>query len=64
CMDMIEEFPSQIEKYYKVKHSDDPEEVLEHIALKLNRLKKGGLPDTNAAARIVLKDWQEGRIRK
>ena len=64
CMDLIEEFPSQIEKHYKVKHSEDPEEVLEQIALKLNRLRKGGLPDTDAAARIILKEWQQGNIRK
>lgn len=64
CMDLIEEFPAQIERYYRVKHSDDPEKLLEHIALKLNRLKKGGLPDTHAAARIVLRDWQEGKIRR
>lgn len=64
CMQLIDEFPSQVERYYGVKHDDDPEVVLENIALKLKKLRKGGLPDTNAAARVVLRDWQEGRIRK
>ncbi|MBU2561798.1 MAG: 50S ribosome-binding GTPase [Nanoarchaeota archaeon] len=64
AMELIERFPKLIEEYYGVKHSDDPEEVLESIAFKLNKLKKGGLPENNAAARIVLKDWQEGKIKK
>jgi ribosome biogenesis GTPase A len=64
AMELIETFPKQIEKHYQVKHREDPEEVLEQIALKLNRLRKKGLPDTDAAARIVIKDWQEGRIKK
>jgi ribosome biogenesis GTPase A len=63
-MDLIEEFPRQIEGYYDVKHKEDPEEVLEQIAFKLKKLKKGAQPDLNAAARIVLRDWQEGKIRK
>jgi len=64
AMEIIERFPRHVEKYYKVKHSDDPEETLEQVALKLKKLRKGGLPDTNAAARIILRDWQEGKIRK
>lgn len=61
---MIEQMPKPIERYYKVKHDEDPEIVLENIALALKKLKKGGLPDTNAASRIVLRDWQEGKITK
>ena len=64
CMEMIETFPSQIEKYYAVKHDTDPEIVLDNIALKLKKLKKGGLPDPNAAARVILRDWQEGKIKR
>jgi ribosome biogenesis GTPase A len=63
AMELIEKFPKLIEKYYTAKHHQDPEETLEEIALKLKKLKKGGLPDLNAAARIILKDWQRGNIR-
>jgi len=63
-LQMLEQFPKVFEKHYDVKHDDDPLVVLEHIAVRLNKLRKGGFPDTNAASRIVLKDWQEGRIRK
>ena len=64
CLQLIEQFPGQVEKYYGVKHNKDPEVILESIAFRLKKLRKGGLPDTNAAARIVLRDWQQGKIRK
>jgi ribosome biogenesis GTPase A len=63
AIEIIGQFPEVIEGYYGVKH-DDAENVLDSIALKMHYLKKGGLPDTYAAARRVLKDWQEGKIRK
>jgi ribosome biogenesis GTPase A len=62
ALGLIERFPFFIERYYDVAHHTDPQETLDEIALKLNKLKKGGVPDTNAAARIVLRDWQEGKI--
>ncbi len=61
-LNIIESFPDKIETYYDVKHSDDPEEVLEQIALKLQKLKKGGVPDLNTTSRIILRTWQEGKI--
>ncbi|NQU78899.1 50S ribosome-binding GTPase [Candidatus Woesearchaeota archaeon] len=64
AMEIILAFPEQIESYYEVEHSEDPEEVLESIALHIRKLRKGGLPDINAAARSVLRDWQEGKIKK
>lgn len=49
--------------YYGLENEKgDDEELLEAIALKLNRKIKGGLPDTLTAAKIVLKDWQQGKI--
>ncbi|CAI5470590.1 unnamed protein product [Closterium sp. Yama58-4] len=35
---------------------------LRQVAQKRGRLKKGGVPDTLAAARIVLREWNGGRI--
>ena len=53
-----------IEKYYKVEENNDKEEILEAIAIKLKRLKKKGVPAVKITARIVLRDWQEGKIQK
>jgi nuclear GTP-binding protein len=32
------------------------------VAHKRGKLKRGGIPDVDAAARIVLHDWNDGRI--
>jgi ribosome biogenesis GTPase A len=62
AMDLLASFPSQIEKFYGVEH-DDVEVVLESIAYKLQKLRKGGKPDTDAAAKIILQAWQNGKIK-
>ncbi len=41
----------------------DEDEILEAIALKLNRKMKGGHADTRTTAQIILKDWQKGSIQ-
>ncbi|MBN1544192.1 50S ribosome-binding GTPase [Candidatus Woesearchaeota archaeon] len=64
AMELIERFPGLIEGHYGVRHSDDPEKVLRMIAIKLNKLKRGGIPETNSAARAVLQDWQKGKIKR
>jgi hypothetical protein len=63
-MEILETFPKQLEKFYGVEHDDDPEQMLEKIALKTRCILKGNLPDTNKAARRILHDWQEGKIRR
>ena len=41
----------------------DEEDVLEALAFKLHRVRKGGELDTHTAAKILLQDWQKGKIR-
>jgi nuclear GTP-binding protein len=41
---------------------DDYEDFLKSLALKMGKLRKGGDPDIEIVARIVLYDWQRGRI--
>ncbi len=53
----------EIEGYYGVS-AVSGEELLEKIAFKRNKLLKGARPDTNAAARIIISDFQEGRTGK
>ena len=36
--------------------------LLTHIATARGKLRKGGLPDLPAAARLVIQDWNDGRI--
>lgn len=42
----------------------DPEEMLVEIARKRGKLKKGGVPDTVAAAKIVIRDFCKGKIKR
>ncbi len=61
---LMESRPGLIERFYEVERSSDKDEVLEKIAQKRNLLKKGGFPDSERAARLILKDWQNGTIIK
>ena len=61
--EIMETHPNAVERYFSVPNADDPEEVLESIALKKRVLKKGGEPDTSRMARMILQDWQNGVFR-
>lgn len=49
-------------KLYNVEDYSTTQELLASIARKRGRLLKGGVPDTGEAARLVLKDWNAGRV--
>jgi len=64
-MDLMKLYKGHIETHYGVKpNTEHPDKALEEIALKHNKLRKGGVIDTEAMSRIILKDWQQGRIKK
>jgi len=42
----------------------DPDEILASIAIKYKKVQKGNNPDLEAAARLLLKDWQSGKLNK
>jgi len=64
AMDLIKIYKGRIERHYGVKVHKNVQETLEEIALKHRKLKKGGLPDVETMARIIIKDWQAGKIKK
>lgn len=45
---------------YKIPSFDSVDEFLQNVATARGKLKKGGIIDVDAAARIVLHDWNEG----
>ena len=51
------------EKYALAAGYRDTSEFLHLLSLSAGRLKKGGIPDVMAAARIVINDWNCGNIR-
>jgi len=68
--DYIDEVLSRVKKQYLLQRYklpedttwEDAEEFLTILGRKMGKLQKGGEPDLDTAARIVLYDWQRGRI--
>ena len=54
--------PDYLKRAYKVQSWESPEDFLQQVARLTGRLLKGGEPDLNTAAKMVLYDWQRGRI--
>ncbi|GMH30922.1 hypothetical protein Nepgr_032765 [Nepenthes gracilis] len=48
---------------YKIPSFESADDFLQKVATVRGKLKKGGVVDTEATARIVLRDWNEGKIR-
>ncbi|MDP3992217.1 MAG: GTPase [Nanoarchaeota archaeon] len=61
--ELNKEFPGMLEKYYNINANNDSENLLEILGKRKNFLLKGGIVNTDKAARLILKDWQEGKIK-
>ncbi|XP_056187646.1 nucleolar GTP-binding protein 2 [Falco biarmicus] len=51
-----------IRKTYKIDSWKDTEDFLEKLACRTGKLLKGGEPDVQTVSKMVLNDWQRGRI--
>ena len=60
--DLMRQNPRLFEKFYGIEADGDSEILLEELGKRKNLRKKGNLVDTERTARVVLKDWQEGKI--
>ena len=47
---------------YGINKFADAEEFLKLLAIKMGKLRKGGEPDLDITAKLVLIDWQKGDI--
>ena len=54
--------PEQLAKIYTVPMFQDVDGFLASVASSRGKLGKGGVPDRTAAAKLVLDDWNSGRI--
>lgn len=52
----------QLMQLYQIPRFRDGQEFLLHVARRQGKLKKGGLPNYEAAAKAVLNDWNQGKI--
>ena len=51
-----------LKKIYKINSWIDSEDFVKQCAKKYGKLVKGGEPDYKATAKIILLDWQKGKI--
>ncbi|KAG5120256.1 hypothetical protein JHK82_034676 [Glycine max] len=51
-----------LERAYKIKEWDDENDFLLQLCKSTGKLLKGGEPDLMTAAKMILHDWQRGRI--
>lgn len=55
--------PERLVKKYGLEFLEgEDEDVLARIALKMNRLAKGGAPDTKTMATMIVRAWQRGEL--
>ncbi|GLI67162.1 hypothetical protein VaNZ11_011375 [Volvox africanus] len=54
--------PEYLKRAYKIKEWADTEDFLAQLARLSGKLLRGGEPDLNTAARMILYDWQRGKI--
>lgn len=53
----------QLMELYDVTEFSTPDEFFAKKAARMGRFRKGGIPDSLAAARSILTDWNSGKLR-
>ena len=61
--DLVKEFPKILDNFYILDSEGDSEILIEKLGRKRGILKKGNEVDEDRTARLILKDWQEGKIK-
>lgn len=59
---LMEQLPGAVEKYFEVPVNGDKEATLAEIAAKKSLLLKGGEPDIERAAKMILNLYQHGKL--
>ncbi|CAH1759913.1 3354_t:CDS:2 [Entrophospora sp. SA101] len=59
---IVSRFSKQLMARYNVPIFKDTDEFLIFVARQTGRLKRGGIPDLESAAKLVLQDWNSGKI--
>lgn len=53
----------QIMELYNMQDFSTPEEFFAMKGARMGKYRRGGIPDSNAAARSIVEDWNSGKIR-
>lgn len=60
---IIRDYPGVLERTYKINSDGDSEKLLEELGKRKGFLKKGGEVNEDTTARLIIKDWQQGKIK-
>lgn len=60
---LIKDIPGVLEKFYKIEADGDAEVLIEELGKQKGFMKKGDKVNEDKTARLILKDWQSGKIR-
>ena len=61
---LVKEYPKVFDKFYGVESNGDAEKLIEEVGRKRGLLLRANEVDEDKTARFILKEWQEGKIRK
>lgn len=62
--DLVKEFPKVLDNFYNVESNGDSEVLIEKVGRQKGFLLRGNEVDEDKTCRLILKDWQEGKIRR
>ena len=60
---LIKQYPGVFEKFYSIQAGGDSEVLIEKLGRKKYIMKKGNLVNNERVARMILKDFQDGKIK-
>ena len=60
---LMKENVKKIENFYKINSKENADDFIEELGRQKKFLGKGGKVDVDRTARLVLRDWQEGKIK-
>jgi hypothetical protein len=60
---LMKAYPRVLEKFYGIEADGDSEKLIEELGKRYKFLAKGGKIDSDRTARMILKDWQFGKIK-
>ncbi len=61
--ELMKSYSKEIEKFYKIKANGDSEVLIEKLGKQKGFFKTKGLVNEDKTARLILKDWQIGKIK-
>jgi len=61
---LMKEYSTTFDEFYNVSSNGDAEILIEELGRKKGFLKKNNKVNEDKTARLILKDWQEGKIRR